>query len=123
MVNAASLTDNHMVVGNRLTGLDRIFHALADRTRRELLARATGDEASVPQHLSMSFATFQEHVAVLERADLVTKQRSGRSQIVRPNTAALTKTIALLDRYEQVWLDPARQIGELLDSPAQGARS
>ncbi len=67
---------------------DRIFHALADVTRREMLGRAIRSDESVPalsRHYSISLTAVQEHTAVLERAALVTKERRGREQIVHMN--------------------------------------
>ena len=99
--------------------VDRIFHALADHTRRDLLARAVRGEQSVSdlaQHYAMSFAAVQKHVAVLERAALVTKQRRGRRQIVRGNTATLRRAADLLAAYEQLWVDRADRIADLLSA-------
>ena len=66
--------------------IDRVFHALADATRRDLLRRAADGELSVSRladGYDMSFAAVQKHVAVLGRAGLVTKARHGREQLVR----------------------------------------
>jgi DNA-binding transcriptional ArsR family regulator len=96
---------------------DRIFQALADRTRRDILVRAILEEQSVTalaRHYEMSFAAVQKHVAVLERATLVTKRRHGREQIVRGNTSTLHAAAALLDAYEQLWIERATQIAALL---------
>jgi DNA-binding transcriptional ArsR family regulator len=96
---------------------DRIFHALADTTRRDILVRAIRQEQSVSalaRHYEMSFAAVQKHVAVLERATLVTKRRHGRKQIVQGNTATLRAAAALLDAYEQLWSERAIQIAALL---------
>jgi len=78
---------------------DRIFHALGAATRRDILARAIRQEQSVSalaRHYEMSFAAVQKHVAVLERATLVTKERRGREQIVRGHVSTLRKAAALL---------------------------
>jgi DNA-binding transcriptional ArsR family regulator len=96
---------------------DRIFHALADSTRRDVLARAILDEQSVSAlaaHYEMSFAAVQKHVAVLERAMLVTKRRSGREQIVSGNASTLRTAAALLDAYEQLWIERANKIADVL---------
>lgn len=96
---------------------DRIFHALADSTRRDILARATRQERSVSalaRHYPMSFAAVQKHVAVLERAALVTKERRGREQIVRGNRDTLHRAAALLEAYEQLWIERAKQIADVL---------
>ena len=65
--------------------VDRVFHALADATRRDILRRSIGGELSVSrlaESYPMSFAAVQKHVTVLERAGLVTKERRGREQLV-----------------------------------------
>jgi DNA-binding transcriptional ArsR family regulator len=97
--------------------VDRIFQALADRTRRDILVRAIHEEQSVSalaRHYEMSFAAVQKHVAVLERATLVTKRRHGREQIVEGNTSTLHAAAALLDAYEQLWIERATRIAALL---------
>ena len=85
---------------------DRLFGALADATRRDIVRRAIDGEEGVAElagHYSMSFAAVQKHVAVLERAGLITKERSGRRKVVRTNMAALRLARALLDEYELLW--------------------
>ena len=90
------------------TEVDRIFRALADSTRRDILRRTLGDGASV-SHLAesyeMSFAAVQKHVAVLQEAGLVTKHPHGRERIVRGNPEAIRRAQSLLDRYEQIWTE------------------
>jgi DNA-binding transcriptional ArsR family regulator len=61
--------------------IDRVFGALADTTRRDIVSRAIAGKEGVAElalHYPMSFAAVQKHVAVLERAGLVTKERNGR---------------------------------------------
>jgi DNA-binding transcriptional ArsR family regulator len=85
---------------------DRLFGALSDATRRDVVRRAIGGEAGVAElagHYDMSFAAVQKHVAILERAGLVTKQRIGRRKVVRTNLEALRVARRLLDRYEELW--------------------
>jgi DNA-binding transcriptional ArsR family regulator len=87
---------------------DRIFGALADATRRDIVRRAiAGDEgvADLASHYPMSFAAVQKHVAILERAGLITKQRIGRRKVVRTNLQGLNAARRLLDRYEDLWRD------------------
>ncbi len=96
---------------------DRIFGALSDATRRDILTRSMGSGQSVStlaRGYEMSFAAVQKHVAVLERADLVTKQRSGREQIVRANATTLRQAAELLQAYEQLWIQRVDQIAEIL---------
>ncbi len=108
-----------MVVGRSASSseVDHIFHALADATRRDILVRALQREQSVSAlagNYEMSFAAVQKHVAVLERADLVSKQRRGREQIVHGNTATLHRATELLRSLEDLWIQRAEQIAELL---------
>ena len=85
---------------------DHVFAALADATRRDIVLRALGGRDGVAElagHYPMSFAAVQKHVAVLERAGLVTKQRSGRRKVVRTNIEGLRLARSLLDQYEALW--------------------
>src|SRR5215210_8659088 len=85
---------------------DRMFGALADATRRDIVRRAIDAGEGVAElagHYPMSFAAVQKHVAVLERAGLVTKERIGRRKIVRTNLERLRVVRRLLDQYEQLW--------------------
>lgn len=86
--------------------VDRIFRALADATRRDIVRRTLVAESSVSAlaaSYDMSFAAVQKHVSVLEGAGLVTKRPHGRERIVRGNPTAIRRAQALLDRYEQIW--------------------
>jgi len=97
--------------------VDRIFHALADATRRDILAQVMRDEQSVSklaQLYPMSFAAVQKHVAVLERACLVIKKRRGREQIVHGDVAALRGAARLLDAYEEIWRHRHGSITQIL---------
>ena len=85
---------------------DRLFGALADATRRDIVRRAIGGQEGVAElanHYLMSFAAVQKHVAILERAGLVTKERIGRRKVVRTNVEGLRVARRLLDRYEELW--------------------
>ena len=96
---------------------DRLFHALADATRRDILLRCLHDESSISKlatHYSMSFAAVQKHVAVLERAELITKERRGREQLVRGNVDAVHTASALLQQFEDIWRDRLDRLGEVL---------
>src|SRR4029450_13966770 len=96
-----------MVVSMKTTlDFDRVFRALADGTRRDIVRRAiVGEEgvAELAEHYPMSFAAGQKHVAILERAGLGTKVRTGRRKVVRTNVEALRRARGLLDRYEELW--------------------
>jgi DNA-binding transcriptional ArsR family regulator len=106
-----------MVVGLTEERADRVFHALADATRRDIVLRALEGEHSVSalaRRYPVSFAAVQKHVAVLERADLVTKHRKGREQLVRSNVDTIRKAYELLEQLEAVWQGRIDRIGELL---------
>jgi DNA-binding transcriptional ArsR family regulator len=103
---------------------DRLFHALADPTRRDILASTLGDEQSVSalaRRYPMSFAAVQKHVAVLERSGLVTKQRRGREQLVRGNVTAIRDANRALDQLEAMWRGRLDQIDEILAHDNEGA--
>ena len=114
----ATLTYNRMVVGG-LTDqeVDGLFHALADATRRDILHRCIRDESSVSRLAAvypMSFAAVQKHVAVLERAGLVTKERRGREQLVQTDVAAVDRARQILDELERTWRDRAERMSDML---------
>ncbi|NKX49291.1 winged helix-turn-helix transcriptional regulator [Arthrobacter deserti] len=97
--------------------LDRLYKAFADATRRDILARVTAGEYSVSglsALYEMSFAAVQKHVAVLERASLVTKEKRGREQIVRVRHEGLQRARRLLDEYEAIWRQRAARIADIL---------
>ena len=100
---------------------DRVFAALADHTRRDIVRRAISVEEGVLElasHYPMSFAAVQKHVAVLERAGLITKQRIGRRKVVRTNIEALLVARRLLDQYEEVWRARIDRMNALLAETA-----
>ena len=108
-----------MVVRDALTEIevDRIFRALADATRRDILRRTLAGQASVSKLAAaydMSFAAVQKHVAVLEGAGLVTKEPHGRERIIRGNPDTLRRAQALLDRYEDIWRGRVDRLDALL---------
>lgn len=97
--------------------VDRIFHALADATRRDIVRRTLVGDASVSrlaEAYAMSFAAVQKHVAVLEGAGLVTKHRSGRERLVRGNPEAIGRAQRLLDEFEQLWRSRIDRLDALL---------
>jgi DNA-binding transcriptional ArsR family regulator len=97
--------------------LDDLFHALSDTTRRDILRRCAEGDRSVSrlaQSYPMSFAAVQKHVAVLERAGLVTKERRGREQLVQTDFAAVDRVRQVLDELEQTWRGHAERMSDLL---------
>ena len=102
---------------------DHVFGALADATRRDIVLRAVGGSegiAELASHYPMSFAAVQKHIAVLERAGLVTKERDGRRKVIRTNPEALRLARGLLDRYEALWRDRVGRMTELIASTKEG---
>jgi len=97
--------------------VDRLFHALADATRRDILHRCVRAEPSVSRLADvypMSFAAVQKHVGVLERAGLVTKERRGREQLVRTDPDAVARARRTLDELETAWRGRVERMAELL---------
>jgi len=97
--------------------VDRVFAALGDATRRDILRRAALGEHSVSalaRHYPMSFAAVQKHVAVLERAGLVAKERRGRETLVRTEAAAVAQARRALDELEDLWRGRVARMSEVL---------
>jgi DNA-binding transcriptional ArsR family regulator len=107
-----------MVVGGLTDeAVDRVFHALADATRRDILHRCLRGEPSVSRLADvypMSFAAVQKHVAVLERAGLVTKECRGREQLVRTDGDAVGQARRILDEFEAAWRGRVDRMADLL---------
>ena len=100
---------------------DALFGALADRTRRDILRRVLAGEHSVSrlaEHYPMSFAAVQKHVAVLERAGLVTKRRVGREALASGDVEAVRSVASMLGEIEAVWRGRVARIDDLLADPA-----
>jgi DNA-binding transcriptional ArsR family regulator len=107
-----------MVVDELADGaVDELFHALADPTRRDIIRRCAAGGPSVSrlaQAYPMSFAAVQKHVAVLERAGLVTKERSGREQLVHTDARAVGRARRVLDDLETTWRGRVDRMSDLL---------
>ena len=98
---------------------DALFHALADRTRRDILRRSLAGEHSVSALAlknEMSFAAVQKHVAVLEKAGLLTKRRSGREQLASGDVTAVRSVASMLGDLEQIWRGRIARIDELISA-------
>jgi DNA-binding transcriptional ArsR family regulator len=97
--------------------VDLLFHALADATRRDIVRRTLAERSSVSslaRGYPMSFAAVQKHVAVLERAGLVTKRRRGREHLVAGNPVALRAAHDALDRLGRIWRERVARMDDLL---------
>ncbi|HEX5618652.1 MAG TPA: metalloregulator ArsR/SmtB family transcription factor [Solirubrobacteraceae bacterium] len=98
--------------------VDQLFHALADTTRRDILRRCAHEGPSVSRLADvypMSFAAVQKHVAVLERAGLVSKERHGREQLVRTEPDAVAHARSVLDELELAWRGRVARMADLLE--------
>ncbi len=96
---------------------DRLYSALGDATRRDIVRRGIDGQEGISElasHYAMSFAAVQKHVAVLERAGLVTKERVGRRKVVRTNREGLRVARGLLDRYEELWRGRIDRMADLV---------
>lgn len=113
-----------MVVQSPLSDaeLDRLFRALADATRRDIVARVLSGEpapvSTLAARYDMSFAAVQKHVAVLEAAGLVTKEARGRERLVRGNPERIARARELLRRLEELWRDRFAQLDHVLAEPS-----
>ena len=99
--------------------VNRIFRALADATRRDIVRRTLVAEVSVSQladSYDMSFAAVQKHVAVLEEAGLVTKRPRGRERFVRGNPDAIRRAQWCLDQFEAIWRSRIDRLDALLEA-------
>jgi DNA-binding transcriptional ArsR family regulator len=100
--------------------VNRIFRALADTTRRDIVRRTLVTEVSVSQladAYQMSFAAVQKHVAALEEAGLVSKEPRGRERMVRGNPERIRQAQTLLDQFEALWRSRISRLDALLDEP------
>jgi DNA-binding transcriptional ArsR family regulator len=96
---------------------DLVFGALADATRRDIVRRAMAGEegvAELAQHYPMSFAAVQKHVAVLERAGLISKRQTGRRKVVRTQVEAVRRAQHVLDEFEELWRGRVDRMVELI---------
>lgn len=100
--------------------VDLLFHALADATRRDIVTRTMMEDHSVSslaRGYVMSFAAVQKHVAVLERAGLVTKHPKGREHLVRGNPGTIRTAYGVLEELEELWRDRIDRMGAILAEP------
>lgn len=100
--------------------VDLLFHALADATRRDIVTRTMTDDYSVSalaRSYTMSFAAVQKHVAILERAELVTKRPRGREQLVRGNVDTLRTAYEFLEELEELWRGRINRLSEIINEP------
>jgi DNA-binding transcriptional ArsR family regulator len=103
--------------------VDRLFHALADATRRDIVVRAAGGDLSVSalaRAYPVSVTAIQKHVGVLESAGLVRRTRRGREQIVTTAPETLASAREILDRLEAMWRERLGRFGAVLADHSEG---
>ena len=106
--------------------MDRVFRALADATRRDIVRRTLAGGANVTElaaDYAMSFAAVQKHVAVLEAAELIVKRAEGRERLVRANPEMIARARVLLAQYEELWRSRVARLDDLLAEPVDPAGS
>ena len=117
-------TYNHMVVDmTDDRAIDRLFHALADATRRDIVVQSMRGDHSVSalaRRYPMSVTAVQKHVGVLEDSGFVRKERRGREQIVSCNIETIRTARALLDEIDGLWRSRIERMSELLAEPDEG---
>ncbi|MGZ8726508.1 MAG: ArsR/SmtB family transcription factor [Aeromicrobium sp.] len=104
---------------------DRVFGALADATRRDIIRRAIAGEEGVAElagHYPISFAAVQKHVAVLERAGLVSKRRIGRRKVVLTQLDGVRRAQRLLDEYEELWRGRIERMTDMVENKKESAQ-
>ena len=110
-----------VVYGAEQASADRVFHALSDATRRDILARTLEGERSISalaELYPMSFAAVQKHVAVLEEANLVSKRRVGRERLIAAKATTIRDAAQLLWRLEEAWRERLDRFADALDEEA-----
>ena len=97
--------------------LTRTFAALADPTRRQILARLTGGEATVnelAEPFAISVQAVSKHLKVLERAGLITRGRDRQLRPSRLQGAPMKEALDWLDRYRPFWQGSFDRLDERL---------
>ncbi|MBO6576830.1 MAG: winged helix-turn-helix transcriptional regulator [Rhodothermales bacterium] len=100
---------------------DRVFHALADRTRRDILRRSLTEEHSITElagAYDMSFAAVQKHVSVLHGAGLLKKRRAGRRAMTSGDVEGIRSAAVLLRELEDLWRGRIARMEQLLEADA-----
>lgn len=122
-VASLALTYNHMVteIAEEARQRDRLFFALSDATRRDIVSQTLDREHSVSQLgrlFPISLTAVQKHVEVLVDAGLVSKRRSGREQLVRGELEQLRRAHRLLDELEALWRARLARFDDVLNHTA-----
>lgn len=106
-----------MAILNPQNALDHVFAALADPTRRAILARLAEGEATVNELVApfdLTQPTISKHLQVLERAGLVSRGRSAQFRPVRLNAAPLAEAAGWLGDYRRFWTESLERLDGLV---------
>src|SRR5437764_11215661 len=107
-----------MAVATTIDRLDRTFAALADPTRRAIVARLAAGEASVTElaaPFEISLPAISKHLKVLERAGLITRGRERQSRPARLEAAPLKEVAEWTQRYRRFWEESYDRLDEYLE--------
>ena len=102
--------------------LNRVFHALADPTRRSILRQMARGEQTVTElarPYDLTFAAVSKHLKVLEAADLVCRRKRGSYQMISLNPEALKGADDWLRYYRQVWITRLEALKNLLEKETE----
>jgi DNA-binding transcriptional ArsR family regulator len=105
-------------------GLDAVFHALSDPTRRAMLRDLASGQRNIGQlaaPFDMSFAAASKHIRVLESAGLVRRKVEGRTHICTIEPKPLAAVDEWIAFYKQFWTSRLQALEDLLDGPATGS--
>src|SRR5687768_15649718 len=105
--------------------LDAVFHALADPTRRSILRRVANEAKTVGEiadPFAMSLAAVSKHLKVLERADLIVREKSGSFQMVRANPGSMRQAHEWLGYYERFWGERLETLANALAAKKRKAK-
>jgi DNA-binding transcriptional ArsR family regulator len=105
------------MVNNESHNLDRVFHALSDPTRREILNMLTRQQYTIGEladPFRMSLAAVSKHIKVLEDAGLLTRARDGRIHRCTMNAAPLKEAQNVINFYQNFWENQFRQLDRFL---------
>jgi DNA-binding transcriptional ArsR family regulator len=108
-----------------MSTLDRTFSALADPTRRAILARLAQGEATVGQlaePFDISLPAISRHLKVLEEASLISNERQGKHRRCRLNPEALAGAGEWIDFYRRFWSGSFDRLNAHLKKPAKGKK-
>jgi DNA-binding transcriptional ArsR family regulator len=117
------------MVESSVAALDSVFHALSDATRRAILRDVTLEAKTVgeiAEPYSMSLAAVSKHLQVLERAELIRREKKGNYRMVRLNADALRAAQDWLAYYETFWterMDALQSYLEAAGTPREDVRN